>query len=57
MPAALAAEAARIAEAKVREAEIKLTDTLLDQNRFDDLKCASKDPEFKKQLMKELGIL
>ena len=57
------AEAARVAEAKARaeavaarEAEIKFTDTLLDQNRIDDLKRASKDPEFKQRLMKELGL-
>ena len=65
------AEAARIAEAKARaeaeakarqaeatrKAEIKFTDILLDQNRIDDLKRASKDPEFKQKLMKELEIL
>ena len=56
--AARAAEAkARAAEAKAREAEIKFTDTLLDQNRIDDLKRASKNPEFKQKLMEELGIL
>ena len=50
-------EAARAAEAKAREAEIKFTDTLLDQNRIDDLKRASKNSEFKQKLMEELGIL
>ena len=56
--AARAAEAkARAAEAKAREAEIKFTDTLLDQNRIDDLKRASKNSEFKQKLMEELGIL
>ena len=65
--AALAAEAearakaeaqaqTREAEARAKETEIKLTDILLDQNRIDDLKRASKDPEFKQQLMKELKI-
>ena len=52
---ARARQAEIMARAKV-EAEAKFTDTLLDQNRIDDLKRASKDPEFKQQLMKELGI-
>ena len=50
------AKAARVAGAKARKAEIKFTDTLLDQNRIEDLKRASKDPKFKQKLMKELGI-
>ena len=51
------------AEAKARQAEAtrkadnEFTDILLDQNRIDDLKRAAKDPEFKQQLMKELGLI
>ena len=49
-----AAEAALEAEVKANN---KLTSSLLDQNRVDDLKRCTQDPEFKQQVMEELGIL
>ena len=48
----------RDAEAKMYEAQRsnKLTDFLLENDRIDDLKRCTKDPEFKQQIMEELGI-
>ena len=48
---------AKQVEVKAKEARSKFIDMLLDQNRIDDLKRASKDPDFRQKLMNELDSL
>ena len=55
----VAAEADTRAAAKIAESEEEtkmLTNYLLDNNRIEDLRHCANDPDYKQQLMKELGI-